>query len=226
MSGHRRWQGSGRDHLAQRNVRRWEDHHGSAPDGEEPTAAAVRSGVGRLHASTQSHHYPVTDFRHWDPWRVLTPVVADELIRFSGQSLVAPQTVLEEDYWDELEAGLSERGHVLLHVLLEAQESTLRCRIEADQVEVVAKLLAARSHVGVRGRPLDGPVAPIWSSTRASPPSSSPSPSQRPADQRPHGLASPHPRVLACSGAEISSLFPVPMRLEIEPLLRGFSTRH
>ncbi len=24
--------------------------------------------------------YPVSDFRHWDPWRVLTPIVANELI--------------------------------------------------------------------------------------------------------------------------------------------------
>jgi hypothetical protein len=83
--------------------------------------------------------YPVTDFRHWDPWRVLTPIVADELIRFSRQSLVAPQTVLEEDYWDEPETGLAARGHEVLHVLLEADESTMRGRIQADQVEVVAK---------------------------------------------------------------------------------------
>lgn len=34
--------------------------------------------------------YQVTDFRHWESWRVLTPIVADELVRFSGQSLVAP----------------------------------------------------------------------------------------------------------------------------------------
>jgi hypothetical protein len=83
--------------------------------------------------------YPVTDFRHWEPWRVLTPFVADELMRFSGRSLVAPQTVLEENYWDELEAGLSARGHEVLHVLLEAEENVLRGRIEADQVELAAK---------------------------------------------------------------------------------------
>ena len=83
--------------------------------------------------------HPVTDFRHWESWRVLTPIVADELVRFSGQSLVAPQTVLEETYWDELETGLSERGHDVLHVLLEPEESILRSRIEADQVEVAAK---------------------------------------------------------------------------------------
>jgi hypothetical protein len=49
--------------------------------------------------------YPVTDFRHWDLWRVLTPIVADELIGFSGQSLVAPQTVLEENYWGNCTQG-------------------------------------------------------------------------------------------------------------------------
>ena len=38
----------------------------------------------------------------------------------------------------ELHAGLSQLGHEVLHVLLEAEESTLRGRIEADQVEVVA----------------------------------------------------------------------------------------
>lgn len=76
--------------------------------------------------------YPVTDFRHWESWRLLTPVVADELLRFSGQHLVTPQTVLEEAYWDELVAGLSQRGRDVLHVLLEADEDVLRDRIEAD----------------------------------------------------------------------------------------------
>jgi hypothetical protein len=40
--------------------------------------------------------YQVTDFRHWESWRVLTPIVADELVRFRGQSLVAPHAVLED----------------------------------------------------------------------------------------------------------------------------------
>ena len=83
--------------------------------------------------------HPVSDFRDWESWRVLTPMVADELIRFSGQSLVAPQTVLEESYWTELEAGLSERGHDVLHVLLEAEELVMRRRIEADLVDAAAK---------------------------------------------------------------------------------------
>ena len=66
-------------------------------------------------------------------------VVIIWLMRFSGQSLVAPQTVFEENYWDELQAGLSERGREVFHVLLEAEESTLSRRIEADQVEPAAK---------------------------------------------------------------------------------------
>ena len=83
--------------------------------------------------------FPVRDFRDWESWRVLTPVVADEVIRFSGQSLVAPQTVLEEGYWDELLLGLSDRGHDVFHVLIEADEPTLRARIEADSELAVAK---------------------------------------------------------------------------------------
>jgi AAA domain len=82
--------------------------------------------------------YPVTDFRHWESWRVLTPLVADELIRFSGQNLVAPQTVLEENYWDELMSALSERDHEVFHVLLEAEDETLRARIGADEVDAAA----------------------------------------------------------------------------------------
>ena len=82
---------------------------------------------------------PVADFRHWESWRVLTPIVADEMTRVSRQSLVAPQTVLEEAYWDELVSGLSERGHDVFHVLLEADETVMRSRIEADQ-----ELAAAR----------------------------------------------------------------------------------
>jgi hypothetical protein len=82
---------------------------------------------------------PVTDFRHWESWRILTPIVADELIRLSGQSLVAPQTVLEEDYWNELLGGLSQRGHHVFHVLLDADPDVIRQRIEADAVTPQAK---------------------------------------------------------------------------------------
>ena len=83
--------------------------------------------------------HPVKDFQDWESWRILTPIVADELIRSSGQSLVAPQAVMEEPYWDEIVLGLSGRGHNVLHVLLEAAEPTMRARIEDDMKSSVAK---------------------------------------------------------------------------------------
>src|SRR5262249_1837202 len=94
--------------------------------------------VGYLLRPNLSDH-PVTDFQHWESWRVLTPVVADELVRFTGQSLVAPQTVLDEAYWDELLPGLSGRGPDGFHVLLAADPAVLRQRIEADGVDVGAR---------------------------------------------------------------------------------------
>lgn len=83
--------------------------------------------------------HPVRDFRDWPSWRILTPIVADEMVRFSRQSLVAPQTVLEEPYWNELVTGLSDRGHQVLHVLLDADEPALRARIEGDEQLAVAR---------------------------------------------------------------------------------------
>ena len=94
--------------------------------------------VGYLLRNNLSDH-EVTDFRDYESWRVLTPVVADELVRFTGQSLVAVQTVLEEEYWDELETGLTDRGHQVLHVVLEADEAVIRRRIDSDQVEAAAR---------------------------------------------------------------------------------------
>lgn len=83
--------------------------------------------------------YPVRDFRDWESWRILTPIVADEMIRISRQSLIAPQTVLEEAYWDEILLGFSARGHHVFHVLLEADEPTMRLRIEGDSELAMAK---------------------------------------------------------------------------------------
>lgn len=79
-----------------------------------------------------------TDFQQLPPWRRLTPLVADELVRFTGQHLVAVQTVLDETYWQELKSGLAALGHEVRHVVLEADEAVLRQRIAADEVEAGA----------------------------------------------------------------------------------------
>ena len=94
--------------------------------------------VGYMVANNLSDH-PVTDFQQHESWRLLTPVVADELIRVTGQDLVAVQTVMHEQYWDELETGLVARGHDVFHVVLEADVDEVRRRIDTDEVEVTAK---------------------------------------------------------------------------------------
>lgn len=74
----------------------------------------------------------LTDFQHLAPWRTLVPVIADEISRFTGQTLIAVQTVLNENYWNEMVAGFSALGHEVFHVLLDANSETLRSRIEGD----------------------------------------------------------------------------------------------
>ncbi|WP_323791962.1 AAA family ATPase [Nocardioides sp.] len=90
--------------------------------------------VGYLLRHSLADH-PVSDFQHYESWRRLVPVVADEIADATGQSLVAIQTVLDEGYWDELVGGLARLGHDVVHVLLEAEESVMVQRIEAVEVE-------------------------------------------------------------------------------------------
>ncbi len=94
--------------------------------------------VGYLLANNLADH-PVTDFQHYESWRRLVPVVADEVARFTGQSLVAIQAVLDEGYWDELTAGLADLGHEVVHVVVESDPAVMTARIEADEVEKGAR---------------------------------------------------------------------------------------
>jgi hypothetical protein len=41
---------------------------------------------------------PVADFQHWPPWRPLVAATATELARFTGQHLIAPQTIMVRAY--------------------------------------------------------------------------------------------------------------------------------
>ena len=58
--------------------------------------------------------------------------MADEVANFTQQHLVAVQTVLHQQYWQELLDGLRVRGHEVLHVLLDATPDTLHARIDSD----------------------------------------------------------------------------------------------
>src|SRR5215470_17645368 len=75
---------------------------------------------------------PVSDFQHWPPWRPLVVATAVELARYTGQHLIAPQTILTRSYLAEIAAGLRAARLTLFHVLLDADDEALRSRIEAS----------------------------------------------------------------------------------------------
>lgn len=76
-----------------------------------------------------------TDFQQLSPWRALVPTVMDEISRFTGQGLVAPQSVLVESYWRELHAGFRAYSLDVVTVLLDADPYVLEARIRGDEVE-------------------------------------------------------------------------------------------
>lgn len=84
------------------------------------------------------------DFQHLAAWRRVVPIVAREVADFTGEQLVAVQTVLVEHYWDELRAGLEAQGFEVFHVLLDTRPDTLGLRIEADASEVGARARGCR----------------------------------------------------------------------------------
>jgi hypothetical protein len=91
------------------------------------------------------------DFQHWPPWRSLVAATAAELTAYTGQHLIAPQTVMRKPYLEEIATALLAAGLDVFHVLLDVQEQVLRDRIEASQeavewrLEHVAEYQAARS---------------------------------------------------------------------------------
>jgi hypothetical protein len=89
-----------------------------------------------------------TDFQQLRPWRALVPAVMQEVIDLTGQHLIAVQTVLVEEYWQELRAGLDAHSLELFHVLLHADPAVLAERIRADQVDPGARQWRL-DHIGV-----------------------------------------------------------------------------
>ncbi|MFE9021954.1 AAA family ATPase [Streptomyces sp. NPDC007808] len=74
---------------------------------------------------------PGTDnFQHWPPWRQLVVETARRVLDYTGGTLVMPMTVLVEQYWREISAGLAHHGIPVRHFVLHADQDTLRERIE------------------------------------------------------------------------------------------------
>jgi hypothetical protein len=95
--------------------------------------------------------YPVSDFQHWPSWRRLVIATAAELTRFTGSHLIAPQTVLDRPYLQEIVGGLRALDLSVFHVVLDADEAALRTRIEGSdeatqwRLDHLAPYRAARS---------------------------------------------------------------------------------
>jgi hypothetical protein len=76
---------------------------------------------------------PETDnFQHWPPWRPLVVETACRVLDYTGGTLVIPMTVLVEQYWREIHAGLDQHAIPVRHFVLHADQDTLRRRIEAE----------------------------------------------------------------------------------------------
>ncbi|MFE4451842.1 AAA family ATPase [Streptomyces sp. NPDC056796] len=75
---------------------------------------------------------PRRDFQDWRPWRGLAVETARQLLDDVGGTLVIPQTVLRETYWQELSTGLAEAGIPVRHFLLHTDQETLLHRIRTD----------------------------------------------------------------------------------------------
>jgi shikimate kinase len=78
------------------------------------------------------------DFQDLSPWRELVPVFTEKIAAFTGQHLIAVQTVLREDYWRELTEGFQRTPLAIFHVLLHVDSDVLAERIKADEVEAPA----------------------------------------------------------------------------------------
>lgn len=124
--------------------------------------------VGYLLRAELADH-EIGDVQELQPWARLVPVVADEIARFTGQDLLAVQTVLVEGRWRQLRAGLVTRGHRVVHVLLDADEATLRSRIDADALASSSACTAGATTTSRSMRPPDHGCwrQPIWWSTHA-----------------------------------------------------------
>ncbi|GAA2051845.1 AAA family ATPase [Catenulispora yoronensis] len=78
---------------------------------------------------------PETDnFQHWLPWRQLVVETAHRILDYTGGTLVMPMTVLVEQYWREISAGLSQYEIPVRHFVLHTDQTTLRERIMNDTV--------------------------------------------------------------------------------------------
>ncbi|MEU1209460.1 AAA family ATPase [Nocardia sp. NPDC005825] len=76
----------------------------------------------------------VRDFQDWQPWRGLVVAAATQILDHVGGTLVIPQSVLVQQYWQEIRTGLECAGIPLRHFVLHAERGELLRRIESDPI--------------------------------------------------------------------------------------------
>lgn len=74
------------------------------------------------------------DFQDLPPWRTLFATVAAEVHAFTGQTLIAPMSILRRDYAEEILAGLHDQGLEVRRVLLHPERAVLEERITHHDV--------------------------------------------------------------------------------------------
>jgi adenylylsulfate kinase-like enzyme len=79
------------------------------------------------------------DFQDIPFWRAVVPQVAHAIWRESSQPVIAVQSVLNQNYWHDIEAGIADLGVQLRHVLLDVDTNVLHGRICRDQIELDAQ---------------------------------------------------------------------------------------
>lgn len=73
------------------------------------------------------------DFQDLSPWRLLVAATAAELVAYTGHSLIAPMSLLREDYAKEIFTAITTRGIIVHHVVLHADRDTIIKRIHQDR---------------------------------------------------------------------------------------------
>ena len=94
--------------------------------------------VGYLLRTPLQERKPVTDFQDWVSWRRLVVATLIELSDELASDIVVPQTVVVEQYWSEITAGLAEHDVMLRAFTLDVAPDEHEHRIAADQVEAQA----------------------------------------------------------------------------------------
>ena len=125
--------------------------------------------IGYAIAPTLKGVTRVRDFQDWAPWREIAVASLVSLERFARRVVVVPQTIVVEQYWDEIVSGLADARVIVKAFTLDCDPAEHERRIAADVVEAPAAgwrreraddFYAARSWLGVKTDIIDTTALP------------------------------------------------------------------